>query len=70
MQKILRLCIAAALFLPLSTALKTVFPGKESEYYQLFRFVRYVFLSFFAGFIIPKLCILLKCAELSPECKK
>lgn len=70
MQKILRLCIAAAVFFPLSTALKAVFPGKESEYYQLFRFVRYVFLSFFAGFIIPKLCILLKCAELSPECKK
>ena len=70
MQKILRLCIAAAVFFPLSTALKAVFPGKESEYYQLFRFVRYVFLSFFAGFIIPKLCILLKCAESSPECKK
>lgn len=68
-QKILRLCIGVALFLPLSPALKAVFPGKESEYYQLFRFIRYAFVAFFGGFIIPKLCILLKCAEASPECK-
>ncbi|WP_428770312.1 phosphatase PAP2 family protein [Treponema sp. HNW] len=69
MQKILRLCIAAALFFPLGIGLKAVFPGKGSEYYQLFRFVRYLLLAFLAGFIIPKLCILLKCARPSSECK-
>ncbi|MGI5173160.1 phosphatase PAP2 family protein [Treponema sp. OMZ 840] len=62
-QKILRLALCAAVCAPLFFVLKTFFPGTESAYYQLFRFLRYGIVSFCAGFVVPKLCIILRCAQ-------
>lgn len=42
---------------------KLVFPQKGSEYYQLFRFIRYCLLGFSATYIVPRLFVVFKLAS-------
>ncbi len=62
-QKMLRVCMCVGLCAPLYIVLKNFFSGMDSAHYQLCRFVHYAAVTFFGGFIVPKLCILLQCAQ-------
>ena len=65
-QKALRMLVFAALTGGIYFGLKAVFPAKGSDYYVLFRFIRYALTAFSGSFIVPKLCIVLKIAGSRP----
>ena len=65
-QKALRMLVFAAVTGGIYFGLKAVFPAKGSDYYVLFRFIRYALAAFSTSFIVPKLCIALKIAGSRP----
>lgn len=61
-QKVLRILLGFVIIAAVYYGLKLVFPGKESQLYKLFRFIRYGLVGFVATFLAPKLFVLLKLA--------
>jgi membrane-associated phospholipid phosphatase len=61
-QKVLRILLGFVIIAVVYYGLKLVFPGKESQLYKLFRFIRYGLVGFVATFLAPKLFVLLKLA--------
>ena len=62
-QKVLRILLGFVIIAAVYYGLKLVFPGKESQFYKLFRFIRYGLVGFDATFLAPKLFVLLKLAS-------
>ena len=62
-QKVLRILLGFVIIAAVYYGLKIVFPGKESDLYQLFRFIRYGLVGFVSTFLAPKLFVLLKLAS-------
>lgn len=62
LQKFLRLLIGGAILGAVYLGAKTVFPGKESDTYQLFRFIRYALVGFCGTYVCPKIFVLAKIA--------
>ena len=61
-QKVLRILLGFVIIAAIYYGLKLVFPGKESNLYQLFRFIRYGIVGFSGTFLAPKLFVALKLA--------
>lgn len=62
-QKVLRILLGFVIIAAIYYGLKLIFPGKESNLYQLFRFIRYGIVGFTATFLAPKLFVALKLAN-------
>jgi membrane-associated phospholipid phosphatase len=62
-QKVLRILLGFVIIAGIYYGLKLIFPGKESNLYQLFRFIRYGIVGFTATFLAPKLFVALKLAN-------
>lgn len=63
LQKVLRIILGFVIIAAIYYGLKLIFPGKESNLYQLFRFIRYGLVGFTATFLAPKLFVVLKLAS-------
>lgn len=62
LQKVLRILLGFAIIASVYYGLKYVFPRETNSLYQLFRFIRYGLVGFFATFVAPKLFVALKLA--------
>ena len=63
LQKVLRIILGFAIIAAIYYGLKLIFPGKDNNLYQLFRFVRYAAVGFSGSFLAPKLFVALKLAS-------
>ncbi|MFI3258065.1 MAG: phosphatase PAP2 family protein, partial [Spirochaetales bacterium] len=61
-KKILRYFLGLAILALVYVGLSLIFPGEENVNYQLFRFLKYAIIGFFASFTIPKIFIALHLA--------
>ena len=63
LQKVLRILLGFVIIAAIYLGLKFIFPGKESDLYQLFRFLRYCLVGFSATYLVPKFFVALKLAS-------
>ena len=62
LQKVLRILLGFVIIAAIYYGLKFILPGKESNLYDLFRFIRYGIVGFSGTFLVPKLFVALKLA--------
>jgi membrane-associated phospholipid phosphatase len=63
LQKVLRIFLGFVIIAAIYLGLKIIFPGNESDLYQLFRFLRYGIIGFSGTYLVPKLFVALKLAS-------